>query len=66
MEVYRYTVIDNSTKGGKTKTGIGTIFGLSTAIPMEIITVLELLQNESGAVSIKIESALVSPTLLTR
>lgn len=55
MEIYRYPVIDNCTKGGKTKTGIGTIFGLSTAaMPMEIITVLELLQNESGAVSIKI------------
>ncbi|QKX07777.1 hypothetical protein HN014_22520 (plasmid) [Aquimarina sp. TRL1] len=52
---YKYIVVNN-TPNGRIKAGKGTLEELEKVIPIEILSVLQLFQNDEGPLELKINT----------
>ncbi|TPN87159.1 MULTISPECIES: hypothetical protein [Aquimarina] len=55
MTLYNYTVKDES-KDAIVESGVGELFDLETVIPIEILSILELYEDEEGVITIKVRA----------
>ncbi|WP_062056030.1 hypothetical protein [Aquimarina longa] len=59
MKLYKY-IIKNSLNKNLNETGIGELFDLETVVPIEILSILELFDDEAGELNIKVDTENVS------
>lgn len=55
MTLYNYTVKDES-KNTIVESGMGELFDLETVIPIEILSILELYEDEEGVITISVRA----------
>lgn len=55
MTLYNYTVKDES-KNTIVESGVGELFDLETVIPIEILSILELYEDEEGVITINVRA----------
>ncbi|TSE07945.1 hypothetical protein [Aquimarina algiphila] len=55
MTLYNYTVKDES-KNTIVESGMGELFDLETVIPIEILSILELYEDEKGVITISVRA----------
>ncbi|WP_025663321.1 hypothetical protein [Aquimarina megaterium] len=55
MTLYNYTVKDES-KDITIESGMGELFDLETVIPIEILSILELYEDEKGIITVNVKA----------
>lgn len=55
MTLYNYTVKDEL-KNTIVESGVGELFDLETVIPIEILSILELYEDEEGVITINVRA----------